>query len=51
MISRRAHDAAATDVREPLVAEADAEHRDLALRERRSPDAEIALALGAAGPG
>ena len=43
-----AHDAAAADVREPLVAEADAEHRDLALGERRAADAEVALALGAA---
>ena len=47
---RRAHDAAAAHVREPLMAEADAEHGDLALCERRPPDAEIALALGATRP-
>ena len=48
---RRGHDAAAAHVREALMAEADAEHGDLALRERRPPDAEVALALGAAWPG
>ena len=46
-----AHDAAAVDVRETLVAEADAEHRDLALGERCAADAEIALALGPARTG
>ena len=46
-----AHDARAADMGEPLVAEADAEHRDLALGEGRAADAEVALALGPPGAG
>ena len=48
---RAAHDAAAAHVREALVAEAHAEHGHRVLQQRLAADAEVALALGAPGPG
>jgi hypothetical protein len=46
-----AHDGGAVDEREALVAEADAEHRDLALSQSGPADAQVALALGPPGTG
>src|SRR4029077_18932793 len=48
---RRAADLAVEQVAETLVAEADAEHRDLAVAEDVVADAEVVPALRAAGAG